>query len=104
MTKCKITENLRKGRRGMETQRHRQPQVQHIAFQGISISQGVSPIPFVIPGVSGRENMAAGAEKVKGKAWGPLCGQGEHIRASLRKTLWVKVVGPQGLISLEPIL
>lgn len=55
----------------METQRHRQPQLQHIAFQGITISQGVSPIPFVFPGISGRENMAAGVATVIGEAWVP---------------------------------
>lgn len=53
----------------MEAQRHRQPQTDYRAFQGISISQGVSPIPFVTPGVSWRENMAAGTETMKEKGW-----------------------------------
>lgn len=48
--------------------------------------------------------MTAGAEIVKGKAWGPLLGLVEHTRASLGETLWVKVADPQGLISLKSIL
>lgn len=40
--------------------------------------------------------MAAGAKSMKGKAWNPLLGPGEHSRASGGKTLCVKVVDAQG--------
>lgn len=38
--------------------------------------------------------MAAGAETVKGKAWGPLLGPAEHTGASLRKHPGSKCPGP----------
>lgn len=48
--------------------------------------------------------MAAGAESVKGKAWGPLLGPVEHIGASLGVKTVVNVAGAQGTISLKSIL
>lgn len=48
--------------------------------------------------------MAAGAETVKGKAWGPLLGPAEHIGASLGVKTVINVAGAQGTISLKSIL
>lgn len=48
--------------------------------------------------------MAAGAETVKGKAWGPLLGPAEHTGASLGVKTVVNVVGAQGTIALKSVL
>lgn len=48
--------------------------------------------------------MAAGAESVKGKAWGPLLGPAGHIGASLGVKTVVNVAGAQGTIALKSIL
>lgn len=70
----------------MEAQRHRQPQIQHITSRDEHLTRCVSN-PIGIPGVSERENRAAGAEAGKEKHGDPAWPSKAHWGFSWGSTL-----------------